>query len=95
MSQRVQRRRIKGWRMPGNTIYVGRGSKYGNPYSVERYGIDEALRLYRIYLEEELREGRLDLSPLVGKDLACWCSLSEDCHADILLEKLRTYEQRR
>lgn len=27
---RVQRKRTKGWKMPANTIYVGRPSKYGN-----------------------------------------------------------------
>ena len=32
--QRVQRRRTKGWRMPENTVYVGRGSKWGNPYVI-------------------------------------------------------------
>jgi hypothetical protein len=26
------------------------------------------------------------LEPLRGKDLACWCPLSEPCHADVLLE---------
>ena len=31
---RVQRKRTKGWRMPENTIYVGRGSKWGNPYKL-------------------------------------------------------------
>lgn len=31
---RVQRKRTKGWKMPENTIYVGRGSKWGNPYRV-------------------------------------------------------------
>lgn len=31
---RVQRKRAKGWRMPDNTVYVGRGSKWGNPYVV-------------------------------------------------------------
>lgn len=31
---RVQRKRTKGWRMPENTVYVGRGSKWGNPYKV-------------------------------------------------------------
>lgn len=31
---RVQRRRTKGWRMPENTVYVGRGSKWGNPFIV-------------------------------------------------------------
>lgn len=30
--QRVQRKRTKGWKMPAGTIYVGRGSKWGNPF---------------------------------------------------------------
>ena len=29
---RIQRRRTKGWRMPEGAVYVGRGSKWGNPY---------------------------------------------------------------
>ncbi len=29
--KRIQRKRTKGWRMPENTIYVGRPSKWGNP----------------------------------------------------------------
>jgi hypothetical protein len=32
--RRVQRRRILGWRMPAGAIYVGRGSKWGNPFKV-------------------------------------------------------------
>lgn len=31
MPVRIQRKRTKGWRMPENTVYVGRGSKWGNP----------------------------------------------------------------
>ena len=31
-AKRIQRKRIKGWRMPENTVYVGRGSKWGNPH---------------------------------------------------------------
>lgn len=31
---RVQRKRTKGWRMPENTVYVGRPGKWGNPYAV-------------------------------------------------------------
>lgn len=27
-----------------------------------------------------------DLSPLRGKNLACWCALDAPCHADVLLE---------
>ena len=32
MAKRIQRKRTKGWRMPVNTIYIGRGSKWGNPF---------------------------------------------------------------
>lgn len=31
---RIQRKRTKGWRMPANTVYVGRGSIWGNPFIV-------------------------------------------------------------
>lgn len=31
---RVQRKRTKGWKMPPNTVYVGRGSKWGNPFKI-------------------------------------------------------------
>ena len=34
MPIRVQRKRTKGWRMPANTVYVGRPTKWGNPYVV-------------------------------------------------------------
>ena len=30
--RRIQRQRTKGWRMPENTVYVGRPSKWGNPF---------------------------------------------------------------
>lgn len=29
---RIQRRRIKGWRAPEGAVYVGRGSRFGNPF---------------------------------------------------------------
>ena len=35
---RVQRKRTKGWRMPEGAVYVGRGSKWGNPWKVELLG---------------------------------------------------------
>lgn len=31
--KRVQRKRTTGWRMPENTVYVGRPTKWGNPIS--------------------------------------------------------------
>lgn len=36
--ERVQRKRTKGWRTPPNTKYVGRGTKFGNPYRVTKDG---------------------------------------------------------
>lgn len=34
MPQRIQRKRTKGWRMPEGAIYVGRPTKWGNPYCI-------------------------------------------------------------
>lgn len=31
---RIQRSRAKGWRMPDNTVYVGRPTKWGNPMKI-------------------------------------------------------------
>ena len=35
--ERIQRRRTKGWQMPENTVYVGRPSRYGNPFVIGGY----------------------------------------------------------
>ena len=32
--KRIQRKRTKGWRMPEGAVYVGRPSRYGNPWVV-------------------------------------------------------------
>lgn len=84
MAKRIIFNRYEGKKLPDNTKLVSRPSRWGNPYKVSEYGRDEALRLYRIYLDKK----KIDLTPLIGKDLACTCKLSEPCHADILLEKL-------
>lgn len=34
MPQRIQRQRAKGWRMPEGAVYVGRPTKWGNPFQV-------------------------------------------------------------
>lgn len=34
MPERIQRKRTRGWRMPPDAVYVGRGSKWGNPFVV-------------------------------------------------------------
>jgi hypothetical protein len=32
LPRRIQRRRMKGWRMPDDAVYVGRPTKWGNPF---------------------------------------------------------------
>ena len=36
--KRIQRKRVKGWKMPPNTVYVGRPTKWGNPFVAEKDG---------------------------------------------------------
>jgi hypothetical protein len=35
--KRIQRKRTKGWRMPEGAVYVGRPTKWGNPYDWREY----------------------------------------------------------
>ncbi len=89
MGKRIQRKRTKGWRMPDNTIYVGRGSKWGNEFTVEEYGREGSVRLFREYINHPNSPHGFeykDIEELRGKDLACWCRLDQVCHGDILLE---------
>lgn len=47
MPERIQRRRTKGWRMPEGAVYVGRPSRFGNPFTVEEHGLPLSIELYR------------------------------------------------
>ena len=78
---RIQRKRTKGWRMPPNTVYVGRGSRWGNPHTFENS--DDVHPALRFACETA---PLLDVAPLRGKNLCCWCRLDRTCHADVLLE---------
>jgi hypothetical protein len=96
-SKRIQRKRIKGWKMPPNTVYVGRPSKWGNPYSMKD-GLtrQEAVDLYENWIKEEIAIAPENLTEikaeLAGKDLACWCAVGGPCHANILLELANSTE---
>ena len=84
--RRIQRKRAKGWRMPQDTIYVGRPTRWGNHHHVETYGAGIAFERYAKDLAQ-LPEADLRtlLEPLRGHNLACWCALGSPCHADVLL----------
>lgn len=52
MAKRIQRKRTRGWRMPEGAVYVGRPTRWGNPYR-----IDETGDVSRIPLEPVPKEG--------------------------------------
>lgn len=70
--------------MPVNTVSVTRPGRYGNPFSVKKYG-KAALILFESNLKIVLKVNPDFLVPLRGKDLACWCPEGSPCHGDILL----------
>lgn len=98
MADRIQMRRTKGWRKPEGAVYVGRPSKWGNPFRIGAayclhddifitpHTAQEAVMLYRAWIDRSLRDFPDLLDELRGKDLACWCPLDAPCHADVLLE---------
>lgn len=100
MPERIQRKRSKGWRMPENTVYVGRPTKWGNPYVVGHTMLNNegdiitpelAVEKYEKYLHIAIqRRGRDFLEVLRGKNLACWCPPGQPCHADVLLRLANT-----
>jgi hypothetical protein len=83
--KRSQQKRAKGWKMPPNTVSVARPSKWGNPYSLDEFGRDKAVALYREYLTSG-KGKKLPVGALRGKNLACFCAPGLPCHAEVLLE---------
>lgn len=75
--------------MPENTVYVGRPTKWGNPFT-ELEGLNAKGRVsaYRDLMAFRLEfvSDEWNLGELRGKNLACWCPLDQPCHADVLLE---------
>jgi len=65
-------------------VYIGRPSKWGNPFTIGKDGSrKEVIKKYEIYLlnNEELMN---DLHELEGKVLGCWCKPLA-CHGDVLV----------
>ena len=70
-------------------IYIGRPSKWGNPFQVGKDRTrDEVIEKFRNWI---LTQPNLlkDLHELKGKTLGCWCK-PKRCHGDILVELIET-----
>ncbi len=69
-----------------NAIRVDRSSPWGNPFFMlsesERAAVCQKFRVYAV---ERARLEPNWLTPLQGKNLACWCA-PKQCHAEILME---------
>ncbi len=71
---------------PLSAVYIGRPSKWGNPFIIGRDG-DRAdvIAKYRLIIENAPDARATIKRELKGKDLVCWCA-PDGCHGDILLE---------
>jgi hypothetical protein len=66
-------------------VYIGRPSKWGNPFVIGRDGTrNEVIAKYRAWIvsQPELMNA---LDELRGHDLVCWCAPLA-CHGDVLVE---------
>jgi hypothetical protein len=64
-------------------VYIGRGSRWGNPYRIGRDGNrEDVIRMYTVYLRQKPELLR-SLRRLRGKRLGCFCAPLE-CHGDVL-----------
>lgn len=64
-------------------VLVARPSRWGNPYSIDEYGREQAIDMYERWLLDN-DELLAQLPSLRGRRLACYCKLNEPCHADVL-----------
>lgn len=66
-------------------IYIGRGSKWGNPFRIGIHGNKkEVIAKYREYLYNNKKLMKC-LPQLKNKRLGCYCS-PDDCHGDVIAE---------
>jgi predicted NAD-dependent protein-ADP-ribosyltransferase YbiA (DUF1768 family) len=77
---------------PETAVYIGRPTKWGNPFSHQAETSakwkcqtrDEAVEKYADWVVQQ-PELMKSLHELKGKDLVCWCA-PKKCHGDILLK---------
>ncbi len=68
-------------------VYIGRPSKWGNPFLIGRDGTrEEVVEKFIDYFIEQIEVGNIktdELKQLHGKRLGCFCS-PKPCHGDII-----------
>ena len=73
------------FRKPADVVYIGRPSKWGNPFVIGIHGNrDEVVAKYKEWFQKQ-PDLIAALPELVGKRLACFCKPFA-CHGDYLAE---------
>lgn len=75
--------------------YIGRGSYWGNPYSMYEEGNDrdEVIRKYKYDFDYEKfpNKEKSKVYKLAGKRLGCFCK-PQTCHGDVLADYLNSWD---
>lgn len=89
------------WSKLDNSLYIGRNacyvkgatqSKWHNPYTVKKYGLERSLELYYDHIKSDDNLYN-SLDELEGKELGCWCKPNK-CHGDILKKLYKEKKKR-
>lgn len=79
----VLNKRFNG--VPEGAVYIGRGSRWGNPFKIGRDGTrDEVITKYAEWYETSGLDAFLH--EIQGKNLVCWCA-PQRCHGHFLLAR--------
>ncbi len=82
---KVLNARNVGKRSNATQLYIGRPSKWGNPFVIGRDGSrTEVIAKYRAWIVAQPALMNA-LDELRGRDLICWCAPLA-CHGDVLVE---------
>lgn len=69
---------------PADAVYIGRGSKWGNPFEIGKHGDrDQVIKLFSEQVKKE--HHAIIKAELKGKHLVCFCA-PKACHGDLLLK---------
>jgi hypothetical protein len=79
---------------PKGAVYIGRPSKWGNPFVIGKDGTrEEVIAKYKAKLLANSTLTMMAKAELAGKDLVCFCA-PQACHGDVLLEVANTGNER-
>lgn len=83
--KKAKRMRVVHCKKEDYDVYIGRSSKWGNPYRIGKHGTrKEVIEKYRKWI---LRQPKLlnSLDEICGKVLGCWC-VPKACHGQVLID---------